>query len=543
MHSLQAVVRLRCIPDAGIAACRPTFPVALPLTRMPCRLQASFRQWQVERSVPQLEEQLAAATAARDVVVVDQEEEVRGAAEQAGTQRQRQSSANTGYAWCPADTLATATCQSLEPLAACWWPPQVSSFAELLLTRLRLGEALRDMISDPAAALRFLNPGRMVRVDSAPPDPHRQLPPLGTYVEPAAATSEPVGQQNAVADLSNGAVKHRKGGGAAAAAAADGDAEPSSSEGLRGTGSDAVAAVDASSVWGVLVNFQKAGKAKPSSSSATGDGSDDDGGSSKGSSTRYAIDVLVSVDPATLPRGAAEGATGPSSRGVLPRLLPPGAAGGVAIVLTLPLEHLVCLSAVRLRVVKDLRSAEARSSMLSAAAEVIKRHSATGSSAGSSQLPLLDPVQDMKVRLLGCAGMGAAAGGSARCTSTCVSGMCSAASSLLVHCACATHSHTFAAASLLFVRAGVWQGGVPLCEPAGGTGVKAGCSPAVERPPPAAAPGGATAQGGAGRNSTGSKEGTEGGTGAWCLDTALLARLSAACVCPLYMAVSSLVLV
>lgn len=283
----------------------------------------------------------------------------------------------------------------------------MSSFAELLLTRLRLGEALRDMISDPAAALRFLNPGRMVRVDSAPPDPHRQLPQLGTYVEPAAVTSEPDEQQDAAADASNGAVKHKKGGGAAAAAAADRDAEPSRSGGLRGTGSDAVAAVDASSVWGVLVNFQKAGKAKPSSSAA-GDGSDDDGGS-KGSSTRYAIDVLVNVDPATLPRGAAEGATGPSSRGVLPRLLPPGAAGGVAIVLTLPLEHLVCLSAVRLRVVKDLRSAEARSSMLSAAAEVVKRHTTSGSSAGSSQLPLLDPVQDMRVRLLGCAGMGAAA--------------------------------------------------------------------------------------------------------------------------------------
>lgn len=284
------------------------------------------------------------------------------------------------------------------------WCVQVSAFAELLLTRLRLGEALRDIISDPAAALRFLNPGRMIRVDSTPPDPHRQLPSLGKYEEPAVKAEADDEQEPAAAaaDASNG-VKHRKAGGAAAAAAAAGDGleeEPSSSSsGLRGSGTDVVAAVDASSVWGVLVNFQKAGKAKQSSSAAAGDGSDDDAGGSKGSSTRYAIDVLVNVDPATLPRGAAEGATGPSSsgRGVLPQLLAPGAAGGVPVVLTLPLEHLVCFSAIRLRIMKDLRAAEARSTMLAAAAEVIKRHAATGSSAGSSQLPLLDPVQDMKV--------------------------------------------------------------------------------------------------------------------------------------------------
>ena len=40
--------------------------------------QASFRQWQVERSVPKLEQEVAAASAARDAVVVQQEEQVRG---------------------------------------------------------------------------------------------------------------------------------------------------------------------------------------------------------------------------------------------------------------------------------------------------------------------------------------------------------------------------------------------------------------------------------------------------------------------------------
>jgi hypothetical protein len=284
-------------------------------------------------------------------------------------------------------------------------------FAELLLTRLRLGEALRDIVSDPAAALRFLNPGRMIRVDSTPPDPHRQLPSLGQYVQPAAAAAAAAAAagdgdaQQAAAGASNG-VQHDKAGreaaaaaGAAAAAAGDtpdADASSSSSGVLRGAGPEVVAAVDASSVWGVLINFQKAGKAKQSSSSAA-DGSEEDG--SRGSSTRYAIDVLVNVDPATLPRGAAEGATGSaSSRGVLPRLLAPGAGGGVAVVLTLPLDHLVCFSAIRLRVVKDLRAAEARSSMLAAAAEVMKRHpGAAGSGAVGPQLPLLDPVSDMKV--------------------------------------------------------------------------------------------------------------------------------------------------
>jgi hypothetical protein len=284
---------------------------------------------------------------------------------------------------------------------------QVSAFAELLLTRLRLGEALRDCISDPTAALRFLNPGRLIRVDNAPPDPHRQLPPLGTYAESAAATADADAQQQEAADgagVSNG-VKHKHATGtaaAAAAAAAAADAEEAEPPGLRGSGPDVVAAVDAGSVWGVLVNFQKAGKSKSNSSNAGGE--DEDVSGSKGSSSssaRYAIDVLVNVDPATLPRGAAEGATGPSSssRGVLPRLLPPGAAGGVPVVLTLPLEHLSCFSAVRLRIMKDLRAVEARSTMLAAAAEVIKRHAgADGSSAGSS-LPLLDPVQDMKVWL------------------------------------------------------------------------------------------------------------------------------------------------
>jgi hypothetical protein len=61
-------------------------------------LQASFRQWQVERSVPQLEEQLAAATAAREAVVVEQEEEVRMTLERQAHSGSPLSFVNHGYA-------------------------------------------------------------------------------------------------------------------------------------------------------------------------------------------------------------------------------------------------------------------------------------------------------------------------------------------------------------------------------------------------------------------------------------------------------------
>jgi hypothetical protein len=160
-----------------------------------------------------------------------------------------------------------------------------------------------------------------------------------------------------------------------------------------------------SSVWGVLVNFEKAGKHKQqqagklSASSAGNDSDDDPGPSSRGSAAagpRFIIDVLVNVDATSLPGGA-------GSRGQLPMLLPPGAAGGVAMVLSLPLEHLSALSAVRLKALKDLRSAGARSAGLAAAAEVLARYAAAAGSkskgsSSSGQPPLLDPQQDMQVR-------------------------------------------------------------------------------------------------------------------------------------------------
>lgn len=272
-------------------------------------------------------------------------------------------------------------------------PPQVTSFAELLESRLRLGEALREAVADPAAALRFLQPGRLLRVDGCPPQPQRPLPSLGRYTPP---------QQPADGDADADAVD----GDAAAAAA-----------GCSGAGPEVLSRVD-SSVWAVLVNFEKAGKHKQQqqqqqgklSASSAGDASDDDPGpgargAAAAAGPRFVIDVLVNVDAKTLPGGAGgSGSHSSSSRGQLPTLLPPGAPGSVAVVLSLPLEHLACLSAVRLKALKDLRSAGARQAGLAAAAEVLARYAAAAGSKGSSssgQPPLLDPQQDMQVRHTG----------------------------------------------------------------------------------------------------------------------------------------------
>jgi hypothetical protein len=272
----------------------------------------------------------------------------------------------------------------------------VASFAELLESRLRLAEALREAVADPAAALRFLQPGRLIRVDSCPPQPDRPLPSLGQYQQQAAA--EAAGSQG---EAATGEDAQQAEQAAAAAAAA----------GCRGAGPEVLSMVD-SSVWGVLVNFEKAGKHKQqqagklSASSAGNDSDDDPGPSSRGSAAagpRFIIDVLVNVDATSLPGGAGSSGSYSGSRGQLPMLLPPGAAGGVAVVLSLPLEHLSALSAVRLKALKDLRSAGARSAGLAAAAEVLARYAAAAGSkskgsSSSGQPPLLDPQQDMQVR-------------------------------------------------------------------------------------------------------------------------------------------------
>uniref|UniRef100_A0A383WJ44 Helicase ATP-binding domain-containing protein n=1 Tax=Tetradesmus obliquus TaxID=3088 RepID=A0A383WJ44_TETOB len=235
----------------------------------------------------------------------------------------------------------------------------------------------------------LFQPGRLLRVDGCPPQPERPLPSLGRYTPP---------QQPADGDADADAVD----GDAAAAAA-----------GCGGAGPEVLSRVD-SSVWAVLVNFEKAGKHKQQqrqqqgklSASSAGDASDDDPGpgargAAAAAGPRFVMDVLVNVDAKTLPGGAGgSGSHSSSSRGQLPTLLPPGAPGSVAVVLSLPLEHLACLSAVRLKALKDLRSAGARQAGLAAAAEVLARYAAATGSTGSSssgQPPLLDPQQDMQL--------------------------------------------------------------------------------------------------------------------------------------------------
>lgn len=256
---------------------------------------------------------------------------------------------------------------------------QVTAFYELLQSQMRLSEALRSGISDPAAALRFLQPGRLIRVDVCPPNPDRQLPSLGEYTPPAMKDE------------------------------AAGDVETvDAAAGPAGSGSEVISRID-SSIWGILVSFEKAGKHKAAadggrltSASQVAVSDDEAAGSSRGSTgPRFVMDVLINVDPKTLSAGSSDRVR--AAEGLLPRLLPPGAAGGVAVVLSLPLDHLSAVSAVRLKTLKDLRTAAARQTGLAAAAEVLSRYAAGSASqkaAGSSssgQPPLLDPQQDMQV--------------------------------------------------------------------------------------------------------------------------------------------------
>lgn len=175
-----------------------------------------------------------------------------------------------------------------------------------------------------------------------------------------------------------------------------------------------------SAAWGVLVSFEKAGKARPQQQQAPADtlgGGDDgdgsafrtgggaSGSSSNSSGPRFAVDVLVACDPATLPKQGGARA--------LPRVVAPGTPGASAQVVTFPLEHLAALSSVRMRALADLRPPSAREAALTAAAEVIKRQRAaaaaaaaaagggSGSGAAAALLaaagpPLLDPQRDMK---------------------------------------------------------------------------------------------------------------------------------------------------
>lgn len=265
---------------------------------------------------------------------------------------------------------------------------------ELLTARLRLQEALRAALTDPAAALPFLQPGRLVRVDSGPPDPERPLPQLGPLPPGLDASNSQQLPATAVQPGGDAAPEQQQ-------QLAGGDLPPAP----LGNGASVLAALDGS-VWGMVVSFQRAGKQRSTGAryAASADSDDDNeagalpgaGGSSSASGPQYVLDVLVGVDPATLPRGSSQ-----TRGGLLPRLLPPHAPGAAAVVLTVPLEHLAALSSARLRAVADLRAPAARAAGLAAVAEVCGRFAARSTSSsgsgGSAGPPLLDPVADMKL--------------------------------------------------------------------------------------------------------------------------------------------------
>jgi hypothetical protein len=223
----------------------------------------------------------------------------------------------------------------------------VEEFLGLIEQRAALAEQLRAAtVTDPAVALKFLQPGRLLRLAAGPPDARRPLPQLGPV--PPGAGPEDDGDDKGAAAGSSGEEgsesmeEDGKGGGAAG----------------PGPGLDDILQLVDGAEWGVLVSFEKAGKLRPAQGpgdggGADGDGSDFRGGGSGGGGPRFVVDVLVNCDPATLPR-----ATGGAR--ALPRLLAPGDPAGVAHVVTLPLEHVAALSSMRMRMVGDLRSAEVR---------------------------------------------------------------------------------------------------------------------------------------------------------------------------------------
>ncbi|KIY98950.1 ATP-dependent RNA helicase DOB1 [Monoraphidium neglectum] len=267
----------------------------------------------------------------------------------------------------------------------------VEDLLTLLEQRAALSEDLRAATTAaPDTALRFLQPGRLVKVAAGPPDPRRPLPQLGP-VPKGASLEDAAGGGDAAA---GGAAGGGSGVGGSGSDDETGDAEGAGHE-VVSLG-DVLRRVDGAS-WGVLISFEKAGKHKQpggGGGAAAGElGEDGDGSSFRGSGggaqargPRFVVDVLVSCDPSTLPRGQQGGQQGGRA---LPRLTAPGAAGSSAQVVTFPLEHLAALSSVRIRGLQDLRTQQARDSLIGSAAEALRRQP-------GGEPPQLDPQSDMK---------------------------------------------------------------------------------------------------------------------------------------------------
>ncbi|GBF95912.1 hypothetical protein Rsub_08503 [Raphidocelis subcapitata] len=332
MEPAVAKAMIKGAPDALTSAFGLRESMLLGLARVEgaspeALLAQSFRQWQAKRALPALQARAEALAARRDGVVV----------EDAGA---------------------------------------VEELLDLVEQRAAMGQQLRAAtVARSDVALRFLQPGRLVRVAPGPPETGRPLPQLGPVPKSAALDD---GDAAAGDDKAAGSSGSDDDEGGAGSSGQDGGAGPSLEDILQ--------LVDGG-VWGVLVSFEKLGKNQVVAGT-DGGGVDGDGSSFRDSSEgpRFAVDVLVACDPATLPRSSG------SPVRALPRLLPPEAEGSAAHVVTLPLDHLASLSSARMKGLTDLRAPEARKRGLAAVAEVVRRQRASGRSGP----PLLDPQADMR---------------------------------------------------------------------------------------------------------------------------------------------------
>ena len=159
--------------------------------------------------------------------------------------------------------------------------------------------------------------------------------------------------------------------------------------------------------WGVLINFEKMAKQKKQQVDPLDDLEDESDSWTSSSSRqgrRYIVDVLINCDAATVSSSSSSSLPLGMGGRQLPTFLPPHAKEGVAMVVTLPLEYVDRLSAVRLKALKDLRSKDARAVALRAVAEVVRRYqgregtAAAAAAGGGEGPPLLDPEQDMQAK-------------------------------------------------------------------------------------------------------------------------------------------------
>lgn len=144
---LTSAFSLRYSMILGLARVEGASPEAL--------LARSFRQWQARRALPALQ---ARAKALED----------RAARVRVG---RRGGSGGGGGAGGSKEAAADEGGDEEEA---------VEQLLELLSQRARLADALRTAtVADPDVALRFLQPGRLVKVAAGPPDPNRDLPQPG----------------------------------------------------------------------------------------------------------------------------------------------------------------------------------------------------------------------------------------------------------------------------------------------------------------------------------------------------------------------------